>query len=406
MEEQALHIVIVGHVDHGKSTLVGRLFYDTGALSPERFEEIKRASEAQGKPFEFAYIMDNLLEERQRGITIDVAHTFFSTQKRKYVIIDAPGHKEFIKNMITGTSQAEAAMLIVDASRGIEDQTLRHCYILGMLGIRQVAVIVNKMDLVGYAEDAFKTVKGRIEGVLEGLKITPAYIIPVAANSGQNVASKSENLSWHKGPTVLEALDSFSPLKIEEAVLRLPVQDIYMINSDGIAVGRVESGTVKKGQQIYILPGMGMTSVREIKKFGEENVMSASAGECVGISIGRGWLKRGDVLVDRPNAIVTKNVHANIFWMNDRGFKMGDQLTFKCATQETSAAIDRIIKRFDPASIEVIEKDAREIKAAEVAEVDITLFSSVSIDMYAEIPELGRFVLESDGVPVAGGIIV
>ncbi len=406
MEEQALHIVIVGHVDHGKSTLVGRLFYDTGSLSPEKFEEIKRASEEQGKTLEFAYIMDNLEEERQRGITIDVAHTFFSTKKRKYVIIDAPGHKEFIKNMITGASQAEAAVLILDASRGIEDQTLRHCYILGMLGIRQVLVLVNKMDLAGYSEEAFNAIKGGIQGVFEGLKITPAHIIPIAANSGQNVASLSANLAWYNGPSVLEALDGFAPLKIEDAVLRFPVQDIYMINGDGIAVGRVESGVIKKGQQVYILPDMGMTTIKEIMKFGEQGVASAAAGECVGISIGRGWIKRGDVLVDRPNAIVTKNVHANIFWMMDKAFKMGDPLTFKCATQESPATIERIIKRFDPASIEVIEKDAREIHAAEVAEVEITLFSSVSIDMYADIPELGRFVLESGGVPVAGGIIV
>src|SRR4030066_2190942 len=188
MEERSLHIVIVGHVDHGKSTLVGRLFHDTGSLPPEKLEEIKRVCASMGREFEFAYIMDNLKEEREKNITIDIAHTFFATKKRRYVIIDAPGHKEFLKNMISGTSQAEAALLLVDVHRGIEEQTRRHCYILSLIGIRQVAVLVNKMDMVNYSENSFNEIKSGIENTLAALNITPLYILPISARAGDNVA--------------------------------------------------------------------------------------------------------------------------------------------------------------------------------------------------------------------------
>src|SRR3990172_1552310 len=254
MEQKPLHIVIVGHVDHGKSTLVGRLFYDTGSLSDEKLEEIKRAAEKLDRPLEFAYVMDHLEEERKRGITIDIAHTFFSTPKRRYVIIDAPGHKEFLKNMISGTSQAEAALLLVDVHRGIEEQTLRHCYILGLLGIKQVAVIANKMDLVDYSEKVFNEIKDRVTEVLAERKVKPAYIIPISASKGENVANRTERLSWYKGPTVLESLDSFETLKTEEKDLRFPVQDVYDIDGKAVAVGRVEAGVLRKGQDVVIMP--------------------------------------------------------------------------------------------------------------------------------------------------------
>src|SRR3972149_6477502 len=203
----------------------GRMMHDTGSLPPEKFEEIKRVCASMGREFEFAYIMDNLEEERQKNITIDIAHTFFATKKRRYVIIDAPGHKEFLKNMISGTSQAEAALLLVDVSRGIEEQTLKHCYILGLLGIKQVAVIANKMDLVDYSEKVFNEIKDRITEALAERKVKPADIIPISASKGENVANRTERLSWYKGPTVLESLDSFETLKTEEKDLRFPVQD-------------------------------------------------------------------------------------------------------------------------------------------------------------------------------------
>lgn len=406
MEERSLHIVIVGHVDHGKSTLVGRLFYDTGSLPPEKLDEIRRVSEEQGKDVEYAYIMDNLEEERAKGITIDIAHTFFQTEKRRYVIIDAPGHKEFLKNMVSGTSQAEAALLLVDVSRGIQEQTLRHCYILGMLGIKQVAVIANKMDLVEYSEKAYNDTKRDIEEVLAKLNVKPAYVIPISASKGENVAKRTDALSWYDGPTVLQALDSFSTLKVEEKGLRFPVQDVYDIDGTPVAVGRVEAGVLKKGEKVFVLPGNNEAAVKEIRKYLEEGITEAPTTDCVGIVVDGKELGRGDVLVDKVTSTITDNIKANVFWMVDKDYKLGIPLTFKCATQEVSGTIARINKRFDPASVEIVENDASVIKPAEIAEVEIKLERPVVVDRFSEIPEMGRFVLEHAGYPVAGGIII
>lgn len=406
MEERSLHLVIVGHVDHGKSTLVGRLLFDTGSLPPEKMEDIKRVCESMGKELDFAYVMDNLEEERSKGITIDIAHTFFMTKKRRYVIIDAPGHKEFLKNMISGTSQAEAALLLVDISRGIQDQTLRHCHILSLLGIKQVVVLVNKMDLVDYSESQFKEVEERIGSVLAGLNIKPSFIIPLSASKGENVATKTDKLSWYGGQTVLEALDSFSTLKVEEKGLRFPVQDCYSFDGQDIAVGRVEAGSLKKGQEVFILPQKSKARVIEIKKFQEDDMAVAPTGDCVGIITEGVKLKRGQIVSDDTRSDITDTIRANIFWMIDKEYKLGIPLTFKCATQEVQGRIERIYKRFDPAQLEVVENDSSVIKPAEIAEVEIKLDSQVTVDKFSDIPELGRFVLEHAGYPVAGGIII
>jgi sulfate adenylyltransferase subunit 1 (EFTu-like GTPase family) len=407
MEERTLHVVIVGHVDHGKSTFIGRLFYDTGSLSPEKMEEIKRISAAQGKELEFAYMMDHLKEERDRGITIDIAHTFFKTDKRRYVIIDAPGHKEFLKNMISGSSQAEAALLLVDVNQGIRDQTKRHCYILSLLGIkRQVVVLVNKMDMVDYSEESFKRIRDDISVELKQLDITPAYILPVSAREGDNVAKKSDKLSWFTGPTVLEALDSFQTLKCEEKDLRFPVQDIYDIDGDVIAVGRVEAGVLRSGEGVFILPEKKTGRLKEIRKFGENNLPEATTGDCVGIYLEGDKLSRGQIIVDKMTATITDSIHANIFWMVDQDYELGLPLIWRCATQAAKGRIEKIYKRFDSTSVEVVEKDAKQIKAAEIAEVEIKLDRPVVIDKFTDIPEMGRFVLEHAGHPVAGGIIL
>lgn len=406
MDEKSLHIVIVGHVDHGKSTLVGRLLYDTGCLPPDRLEEVKRISESLGKEMEFAFIMDHLEEERQKGITIDIAHTFFYTSKRRYVIIDAPGHKEFLKNMISGSSQAEAALLLVDITQGIKEQTRRHCYILSLLGIKQIAVLINKMDMVDYSEQSFNEIRKEIEPVLGSLKITPIYILPISARLGENVAKKSDRLSWFNGLTVLDALDSFNTLSIEERGLRFPVQDIYPTNGKSIAVGRVEAGMMQNSQEVFILPEKKRGKITEIKKFMEDNLSEAPVGDCVGIYVEGAELRRGQVLVDKMTSIITDSIHANIFWMIDKDYKLGIPVTWKCATQEVRGKIEKIYKRFDPASIEVVEKDARQIKPAEIAEVEIKLEKPVVVDKFTDIPEMGRFVLEDRGHPVAGGIIL
>lgn len=406
MEEKSLPIVIVGHIDHGKSTLVGRLFYDTGCLPPDKYEDIKRICESMGKEMEFAFVMDNLQEEREGAMTIDIAHTFFKTDKRRYVIIDAPGHKEFLKNMITGSSQAEAALLLLDISRGIQDQTKRHSYILNLIGIKQTAVLINKMDMVDYSEEAFTKTKKEIERVLTDLKITSKYILPISAKMGENVAKKSDKLSWFKGPTVLEALDSFSSKRIEDRGLRFPVQDIYEVDGQSIAVGRVESGIMRQGEDIYVLPEKKKAKLKEIRKFMQDNLKEAVTEDCVGICVEGLKLSRGQVVVDKINSLITNSIHANIFWIIDKDYKLGIPLVCKCATQESKAKIEKIYQRFDSASIDVVEKNAKEIKPAEIAEVEIKIEKPFVVDKFNDIPETGRFVLEHDGHPVAGGIIL
>jgi sulfate adenylyltransferase subunit 1 (EFTu-like GTPase family) len=406
IDERSMHIVITGHVDHGKSTLVGRLFYDTGCLPPDRMELLREASEAQGKKLEFAFVMDQLEEERERGITIDIAHTFFRTARRRYVIIDAPGHKEFLKNMITGSSQAEAALLLVDVTEGIREQTRRHCFILGLLGFKQIAVLVNKMDAVDYSEARFRAVKDEIGTVLGQLKITPTHVLPISAQRGENVATRSEQLAWYDGPTVLEALDSFSLVTAEDKDLRFPVQDVYDVDGQAVVAGRIEAGTIKKGQLVHVFPRKATGLVAEVRKFMQNDMPEAGAGHCIGLRFQGPPLRRGDVLVDKPTPTITDAVRATIFWLIDKDYELGIPLTFRCATQEVPGVIEKIYRRFDPATIEVIERDARRIKAAEIADVLIKLDKPVLVDAFAEVPEMGRFVLEHAGRQVAGGIVI
>jgi sulfate adenylyltransferase large subunit len=407
MQFSTLNLIIVGHVDHGKSTLIGRLLYDTESLPPDKLQEIEKISETLGREREFAFVMDSLEEERKRGITIDTTQTFFKTPQRRYVIIDAPGHKEFLKNMITGTSQAEVALLIVDAQEGVRDQTKRHGYILGMLGLKQIVVVVNKMDLVDYSQERFQEVKDEMTGFLRGLEITPSYTIPLSAIKGDNVATASKLLPWYSGPTVLEALDTFSELKIEKKPLRFPIQDIYEIEGRRIIVGRVEAGTVKSGDTLYLLPLKKEVQINSIERFLAEGVKEAGVGESIGIYLGDAPdVQRGQILSRNLSSIITDRIKANIFWMEKEVYHTGDPLLFRCVTQEIPCTIEKIYKTFDPASLEVTEEATGQIREAEVAEVMIFLEREAVIDPFQQIPEMGRFVLEQQGIPAAGGIIL
>jgi sulfate adenylyltransferase subunit 1 len=406
-ENHALPIVIVGHVDHGKSTLIGRLLYDTGCLPPDRFSEIEKSSEMLGKRVEFAFVMDCLEEERSRGITIDTTQTFFKTKKRRYVIIDAPGHKEFLKNMITGTSQAEVALLIVDAFEGIQDQTRRHAYILSMLGLKQICVLLNKIDLINYSEGRFLQLKRAVNDFLEKLDIYPRFILPISAIEGENVALPSKKIPWFSGPTVLGALDTFEELKVEEKPLRFPIQDIYSMGGKKILVGRIEAGHLSRGEELYILPQKKRVVVKGIEKFLSPDVAEANFEESVGICLkGRQRVKRGQVLAGDLSPILSDRIQGNIFWMDQTPYQSGDPLLFRCVTQEFPCRIEKVFKKFDPASMELTEEDASSILGAEVANVLIHLEAQAVVDPFNEIPEMGRFVLEKDGRPVAGGIIL
>lgn len=402
-----MKIVIVGHVDHGKSTLIGRLIFDTGSLPPERMEEVKKASKELGKEVEFAYLMDQLKEEREGGITIDTTQTFFKTQKRNYVIIDAPGHVEFIKNMITGASQAEAAVLLVDAKEGIQEQTRRHAYILNMLGLNQIIILMNKMDLVGYQKENFEQVKEELLKFLTSINIRYSYVIPISAKYGENVARNSKKMKWHKGPTVLGALDAFNPKpKATDKPLRFPVQDVYRIDSKRILVGRVESGMIRKGQQILVLPSNKETKIKSIKVFGRDK-KEAGEGESIGVTLTQPLLVgRGEVICQKEDVPkVTNSFKANVFWMSKAPLKVGKKIRLRCATQEAECAVVKIERRINSSTLEVVEEDARVLKLNEVGEVVLKTDKSIIVENFNFIKELGRFVLERKTEVVAGGII-
>ncbi len=409
--KEHMKIVIVGHVDHGKSTLIGRLFYDTGSLPEGKIEELKKTCEAMGRPLEFGFLMDSLEEERDQAITIDTSQTFFKTGKRDYVIIDAPGHKEFIKNMITGASLAEAAILIVDAEEGVQEQTKRHAYILSLLGMEQVIAVLNKMDLVEHKQKRFEEVKKELEGFLAGIKVKPEFVIPISAREGDNVAKKSENMPWYPGKTVLEALDSFEAnKKAASPGLRMPVQDVYQYPETGkrIVVGRVESGKISKGQEIVVVPAGTRTKVKSVEFFLEPERQQAEAGESTGIvTEDKLFLDRGNVVcTSESKPSVSKEAKASLFWMSKQPVKVGERLRIRCATQQIPCVIKEIRKKYDSSSLKVIGENAEQLNETEVGEVLIETDSPLVFDSFNEIQETGRFVLEKGLDTVAGGIIV
>ena len=253
--KEQLRVVIVGHVEHGKSTLVGRLFHDTGMLPEGKFEAIDEMCRRRGMPFEWAFLMDSLKAERDQGVTIDTSQIWFNHAEREYVLIDAPGHREFIRNMVTGASNADAALLLIDADQGVRSQSRHHGYLLQLLSVRQVAVVVNKMDLIGWDQERFRAIESEYRNYLEGLGVTPTCVIPISARDGDNIATASDNLAWHSGPTVLGALAGFAPpVGNDDAPLRLPLQDVYKFDDRRIFAGRIESGRFSVGDELLFSP--------------------------------------------------------------------------------------------------------------------------------------------------------
>jgi sulfate adenylyltransferase large subunit len=404
--EEHLKFVIVGHVDHGKSTLIGRLFYDTDSLPVEKLEEVKRICKELGRELEFGFVMDHLEEERTQGVTIDTAQTFFKTSKRHYVIIDAPGHKEFIKNMITGASQAEAAILIVDADEGVKEQTKRHAYILGMLGLNQVIVVINKMDLVDHSRERFEEVKKDVLAFLSSIEIAPTYIIPISAKEGDNVAKKSDKMPWYDGLTVLEGLDTFNTKEpAVEKPLRFPIQDVYKVKDKRILVGRLEAGKMRKDGEIVFLPEDARSKIKSIEILWKDK-SEAEAGESIGVTLEDPlFIERGAVACPVDNRpATTSKIWANVFWMSKLPFKSGEDLLLRLATQEVPVDIN-VEKKIDSSTLETISDSPDMVKETEVAQMLITTKTPLVVENFNDIQELGRFVLVRDLDVVAGGII-
>jgi small GTP-binding protein len=404
MDEEFLGFVITGHMDHGKSTLIGRLLYDTGSLPEGKLEEVKKTCEMLGRPLEFAYVVDHLREERESGLTIDTAQTFFKSGSRNYVIIDAPGHKEFMKNMLTGASQADAAVVIIDAAEGLMEQTQRHAYALSLLGLSQVVVVINKMDKVGYSEEAFARLRDATEKFLLQLGITPSVAIPISAMTGENVVKRSPSMRWYSGPSLMEALATFRPREsLKDKPLRMPIQDVYTIKGRRTAVGRVESGMLTPGM-FAAMPSGAQVEIPALQGW-DSSPASAEAGMNAGFEDRSGALKRGDVIASGAAPIVSDKVAASVFWLGAKPLSRGEKVTLRLATQEVSAVAERISNRMDSSTLEVIAKDADRLEGMEAGEVLLACSAPLACDKFSEVQTMGRFVLVRDGLAEGGGIV-
>lgn len=404
-----LNIVVVGHVDHGKSTLIGRLLYDTKSLSNGAIEKVKKISEEEGKNFEYAFLLDAFEEEQRQGITIDITMIQFATKKRDYVIIDAPGHKEFLKNMISGAASAEAAILVVDAKEGIQEQSKRHGYILSLLGIKKVYVAVNKMDLVDYSEARYKEIVNQFSEFLGKLNIQPIGYIPISASLGENVASKSDKMSWYIGDSILQSIDKIEKEKgIESKPLRFPIQDIYKFDSRRIIAGRIEAGSLKVGDEIVFYPSGKTTKVKTIESWQDRDKLNeVSAGMSVGITVeDEFYNKRGEVICHKDNAVITSNsFDSNVFWLGKEPLKKGKKYKLKIATQETEIEIAEIKNVIDAVTLNQVA-DADQINKNDVAEVVIKSKTTLSFDEFNKNEAMGRFVIVDNYNTSGGGIIL
>jgi len=403
-----LNIVIVGHVDHGKSTLLGRLYADTGSLPDGKLEKVQAICRQQGKEFEYAFLFDAFLEEQEQGITIDTARTFFSWKGRHYIIIDAPGHKEFLKNMISGAARAEGALLLIDALEGVKEQSKKHGYLLSLLGVRQFAVVVNKMDLVGYRQDVFDGIEKEYREFLGQFKAVPQQIIPVSAKLGDNIANRSEQMPWYNGPTVLDALSAFQkePGRSEQP-LRLPVQDVYKFDARRIIAGRVTAGRVKVGETLVFSPSNKRATVKSIETFNiDPPPVEGHAGQSVGVTLDEQiFVERGEVASHQEQLpLVSTAFRANVFWLGRKPLERGRRYQLRVATREVDcevATIHRIIDTMDLAQ----QQGSSVVNKNQVAELTIRAKTPVAFDLSASFESTGRFVLV-DEYDIAGGGIV
>lgn len=408
LNKEVLNIVVVGHVDHGKSTVIGRLLYDTNSLPEGAIEKVRRIAKETGKPFEYAYLLDAFEEEQEQGITIDTTQLQFHTAQREYVIIDAPGHKEFLKNMISGAANAEAALLVVDAKEGVQEQSKRHAYILSLLGIKKVYVIVNKMDLVDYSQTVFEQIRSEIGDFLGNLGVHPLKYIPISAFYGENIVRLSDKMPWYTDTSVIEGIDVIEKDKgIEDQPLRLPIQDVYKFDDRRIIAGRIESGSLQVGDEIAIYPEGKTTRIKSIAYWAPRDQKEyARAGESVGIIVEDEFFnKRGEVITHKAHQpLVTNRFKASVFWMGKNPLVVGKHYKIKLATEEVLGEVERIVRVIDATSLNNQEENA-EVALNGVAEVIIKTKEAVVFDLFSQSPVTGRFVIV-EGYDVAGGGIV
>jgi len=418
-EKEHINLVFIGHVDHGKSTTVGRLMYDTGNVDEQTMRKLKERAKELGKAgFEFAFVMDNLKEEQERGVTIDLSHKRFDTEKYYFTIIDAPGHKDFIKNMITGASQADAAVLVVAANDGVMAQTKEHAFLARTMGVGQVIAAINKMDMVKFDQKRYEEVKKEVEALLKNVGYKPEQIkfVAMASFPGDNVAKKSANMPWYTGKTLLETINDLSPPERPvDLPLRLPIQDVYQIAGIGtVPVGKIITGVMKVGDKITIVPareGKGVSGEVKSIEMHHEQMQQAKPGDNIGFVI-RGvekkMIARGDVLGHSTNvpSVATEFTAQMVVLNHPTVVTVGYTPVFHLHTAQVACRITEIQKKLNPATGEVLQENPDFVKNGDAAIVKIVPTQPLCIEKQKEIPQMARFAIRDMGQTVAVGMCI
>ena len=408
-----LNIVIVGHVDHGKSTVIGRLLADTGTLPKGKLESVKENCRRNSKPFEYAFLLDALKDEQSQGITIDMARCFFKTAERDYIIIDAPGHIEFLKNMITGASRAESALLVIDVDEGIRENSKRHGQMVSMLGVKQVTVLVNKMDLVNFSEEVFEKLKADYSDFLAQIKVKPVSFIPVSAREGDNIATLSERMPWYKGATVLQQLDRFTNDKqLQDKPFRFPVQDIYKFtrqNDDRrIVAGSVSAGSVSVGDEVLFLPSGKQSAIQSVESFNTTPKQIAITGEALGFTLTTQiYIRPGELMVkpSEPLPEVGTRFRVNIFWVGRAPMIMQKEYKLKIGSARTSVKLAEICNTLDASDLSY-SKNKHQLDCRDVGECILETSRPIAFDPASASETTGRFVIVDNYEITGGGIVI
>jgi len=409
--KEKMNIVIVGHVDHGKSTIIGRLLADTGSLPEGKLEAVKENCARNSKPFEYAFLLDALKEEQAQGITIDAARVFFHTEKRNYIILDAPGHIEFLRNMITGAAKAEAALLVIDAHEGVQENSRRHGYMLSMLGINQIVVLINKMDLVKYDQKSYENLVKEYGDFLKSINVEPQAFVPVSGMQGDNIFNQMENMPWYTGTNVLGVLDDFTKKKpLNNQAFRMPVQGVYKFTGMGdsrrIVAGTIDSGTVNVGDEIIFYPSGKKSKVKTLEAFNEDIGDSASAGMAAGFTLEEQiYISRGELAAKTSESIpkVTTRALVSLFWLGSKPMEKNKDYVMKIGSSRTTVVVEEIKAVIDASTLASGVKE--NIERHDVAEIILKMKKPAAFDLVAEIASTGRFVIV-DNYEISGGGII
>ncbi|HIH77831.1 MAG TPA: translation elongation factor EF-1 subunit alpha [Halobacteria archaeon] len=408
-----LNLAVIGHVDHGKSTLVGRLLYDTDSVDKHLVDKYKKEADNIGKgSFEFAWVMDTLKEERERGLTIDVSHQRFETNKYYFTIVDCPGHRDFVKNMITGASQADAAILVVDARDGVQAQTKEHIFLSRTIGINQLIVAINKMDRVNYEEKRFNEVKKDVSSLLKiiGYKVDKIPFVPISAFHGENIIKKSEKMPWYNGPTLIDTINTLEvPVLPVDLPLRLPIQDVYSISGVGtVPVGRVETGVMKKGDKVIFQPSNVIGEIKSIEMHHEE-IPEALPGDNVGFNVrgvGKKDIRRGDVCghPENPPSVAEEFTAQVVILQHPTAITVGYTPVIHCHTAQVACTFVELQKKLDPRTGQVAEENPDFLKTGDAAIVKLKPTRPLVIEKSKDIPQMGRFAIRDMGMTIAAGV--